>query len=216
MPAIHTGHSSRQLAGHYLSEAKMTVPTQYGFIEPPDFLDAENRRILLIEQIQDIEMQLGESGKLDQETGQLLQKGAYDSWRRKARFALKIKKAEYNYIGRWIKRRKESWRSKAIMIAIADPSKADGLLMAAYRIFKRSFSGGISPFIVHGDDQSVIDGMRDYLEGRDCTPITHLREVLNKAMPLILECWDGIELPDVISELRKFSCEAENDSGNVA
>jgi len=193
----------------------MTVPTQYGFTEPPDFLDAENRRILLIEQIQDIEMQLGESGKLDQETGQLLQKEKYDSWRRSARFALKIKKAEYNYIGRWIKRRKESWRSKAIMIAIADPMTADGLLMAAFRIFKRSFSGGMSPFIINADDQAVIDGMRDYLEGRDCTPIIHLRETLDKAMPVILERWDGIELPEVISELREISCEAKNDSGSV-
>lgn len=183
----------------------MTVPTQYGFTEPPDFLDAENRRILLIEQIQDIEMQLGEGGKLDQETGQLLQKGEYDSWRRKARFALKIKKAEYNYIGRWIKRRKESWRSKAIIRAIADPSTADGLLMAAFRIFKRSFSGGISPFIMHGEDQAVIDGMRDYLEGRDCTPIMHLRETLNKAMPLIMGCWDDSEIPEVISELNAIS-----------
>jgi len=189
------------------------VPTQYDFIEPIDLLDAENRQILLIEQIQDIEMQLSDVAKIDKDTGQLLPKPAYESWRRSARFALKIKKAEYSYLGRWVKRRKEEWRAKSIMHAIADPSTPDGLIMAAFRIFKRSFQDGISPFIRTEDEQAVVDGMRDYLEGRDCTPIMRLRETLKKAMPLIVECWNDQELPEAIGELKELSSASSWDKG---
>jgi len=165
----------------------MTVPSQFDFNEPVDEKEAEDRKTLLLEEIQDIEMQLGDQDKVDPETGERMESHRYHVWRQKARYALRIKKAEYSYLGRWLKRLREQHRSLSIMRAVADPFSAEGLLKAAFMIFKSSFHGGVSPFVDSEDDQAVIDAIKDYLEGKERTRIEQLRDAIDGAMPLILQ-----------------------------
>jgi len=110
---------------------------------------------------------------------------------------LKIKKAEYIYLGRWIKRYKEDLRDVAIMRAVADPFSADGLLMAAFRIFKRSFVEGISSCVSSKQDQAAVDAIHEYLQGKEKTRETKLREAIDNAMPLLLNSFMIDEHPAI-------------------
>lgn len=167
----------------------MKPETQYDFAEPKTISEAEERRAVLMEQFSDIDIQLANPNRTDPATGLRLVADKYQTWRHNAQFAARIKRAEYNWLGRWIKWHKSEQRQIAAMRAATDSTSCDGLLRAAYGVLKTlAVTDDVGQATINFSDQqqAIIDLMADYLRGQEQGPIEDILNLLIDAMPSII------------------------------
>lgn len=71
------------------------------FKEPESLADAENRRIILIAEIQEIQTQLGNPlAELDHESS-----ASFHEWRQRTKWALTLRLQELRFLKQWMKER---------------------------------------------------------------------------------------------------------------
>lgn len=119
--------------------------SKYAFTPPKNIKEAEERRLILLRDIWNIEKQLTDPGERFAPSGKPMTASEYRSWYSRIRASLIYKQFERAKLAAWIKERREEVALAKVAIAEDDPRS---MLIAARKALRKALDGDTDdPFV---------------------------------------------------------------------